>query len=350
MAKKDKKDDSNCEDDPVLEIRKKFGDGAIIRGETIVKNIKAISSGSPKLDIALGIGGFPRGRICEIFGAEGSGKTTLALETIAQAQQAGGVAAFIDVEHALDFGYAQDIGVDVDDMMISQPDSGEQALQIAEILCKSNRVDVVVVDSVAALVPQAELDGEIGDAHVAGQARLMSQSLRKMKGIVNKSNTVLIFINQIREKVGVFFGSPESTPGGRALKFYASVRVDLRRVSSMEEGKKESDKVKVGNRVRANVIKNKVAPPFRKCEFEIYFGKGISRAADIIDLSVECEFLKKSGTWYSYGNDRIGNGKAAAIEFLENNAKLQQELREMVMDVKLPVRRRKEDDDTCASV
>ena len=354
MAKKDNKlNDGDF--DPLEEIQKKFGEGAIIRGDTVVKNIEAIPSGSINLDIALGVGGFPRGRISEIFGPEASGKTTLALEVIAQAQILGGSAAFVDVEHALDFGYAENIGVNVDELAISQPSSGEEALEITEILCKSNRMDVVIVDSVAALVPQAELDGEYKDANIGAQAKLMSKACRRIKGIVNKGKTALIFINQMREKIGVMFGSPETTPGGRALKFYASVRVDLRRISSFGSTPKSSDKnverdkEKVGNRVKANVIKNKVAPPFRKAEFDIIFGEGISRISEILDLGPECGILKKSGSWYSYNDIRIGNGKPVAVEFLKNNQDMYEEIAEAVLDQKLPLRKRRKDDDDDAS-
>jgi len=339
----------------VEEIRKKYGEGAIIRGDTVVKGIEAIPSGSLKLDIALGVGGFPRGRICEIFGAEGSGKTTLALSAIAQAQRLGGSAAFVDVEHALDMGYARDIGVNTKTIMLSQPDSGEEAMAIVEILCKSNTVDIVVVDSVAALVPQAELDGEIGDSHVGAQARLMSQSLRKIKGIVNKSETGLLFINQIREKVGVFFGNPEVTPGGRALKFFASVRVDLRRISAIgakkDKDNREDKSVSIGNVVRANVIKNKVAPPFRKAEFEIYFGKGISETSDILDLAIDCGIVQKAGSWINYNDLRLGLGKQAAMETLDKDPDLIHNLKDMILNLKLPIRKGKKDGtDTCAEV
>ena len=341
--------------DPFEEIRKKFGEGAIIRGDTVVnKNIESIPSGSINLDIALGVGGIPRGRICEVFGPEASGKTTLALETIAQAQKRGGTAAFVDVEHALDFQYARNIGVNIDELMISQPDSGEEALEIAEILCKSNKIDIVIIDSVAALVPQAELDGEYKDANIGAQAKLMSKACRRLKGIVNKSKTALVFINQLREKIGVMFGSPETTPGGRALKFYASVRIDLRRVSSIDAPKGGGDsgdgKDKIGNRVRANVIKNKVAPPFRKAEFDIVFSEGICRESEIIDLGVKSKKLDKSGSWYSYNDFRVGNGKQAAVEFLKNNQEIYDELMEAVLDEMMPLRRIKNDDDACADV
>jgi recombination protein RecA len=347
-SKKDKEFDPKKQADNALdEIKKKFGDGSIIRGEMVVKDIESISTGCMSLDIAIGIGGFPRGRICEIFGTEGSGKTTIALETIAQAQKAGGIAAFIDVEHALDFQYAQKLGVDVQELMISQPDSAEEALSIAEILCQSNGVDLIVVDSVAALVPKAELEGEMGDHHIGAQARLMSQSLRKMKGIVNTSKTAMVFINQIREKTGVFFGNPETTPGGRALKFYASVRVELRRISTVK-GKEGEDPI--GHMVRAKVIKNKVAPPFRKAEFEItYTGHGVNKSKEIVELGEKCGIIKKSGSWYSYGENRLGQGVAAASEFFDSNPDFAEELKEMIFDLKLPLRR-KEDDDTCTEV
>jgi recombination protein RecA len=298
------------------QIEKQFGKGSILRlgsREAIVP-VAVISSGAISVDLALGVGGFPRGRICEIFGPESSGKTTLALHIIAEAQKAGGMAAFIDVEHALDPIYARKLGVDVDNLLVSQPDWAEQALEIASTLISSGSIDVLVVDSVAALVPKAELDGEMGDAFVGIQARLMSQAMRKLTGIVSKSNTCLIFINQIREKIGVMFGNPETTSGGRALKFYASVRADIRRIAAIKEG----DAV-TGNRTRVKIVKNKVAAPFREAEFDILYGEGISREGDLIDLGVMQNLVEKSGSWYSYKGERIGQGRENARKFLRDN-------------------------------
>jgi recombination protein RecA len=325
-------------------IKKRFGDGAIIRGDgTIIKDIESISSGSLAVDIALGIGGFPKGRICEIFGAEGSGKTTLALSTVACAQRAGGTAAYIDAEHALDLGYSKDIGVNMSKLLVSQPDSGEEVLTIAEILCKSKSVDVIIIDSVAAIVPKAELDGEIGDSHIAAQARLMSQSLRKIKGVVNQSKTALIFINQIREKAGMSFGNPETTPGGRALKFYASVRVDLRKVEGIRLSSK-GEEAPIGHIVRAHIIKNKVASPFKKAEFEIYYGKGISEEADILNLGEQCKIIQRTGSWLSYASQKLGQGKQPAIKYLKDNPNIAKELKEMILDLMIPNRKRREED------
>jgi len=298
------------------QIEKQFGKGSILRlgsREAIVP-VAVISSGAISVDFALGVGGFPRGRICEIFGPESSGKTTLALHVIAEAQKAGGMAAFIDVEHALDPIYARKLGVDVDNLLVSQPDWAEQALEIASTLISSGSIDVLVVDSVAALVPKAELDGEMGDAFVGIQARLMSQAMRKLTGIVSKSNTCLIFINQIREKIGVMFGNPETTSGGRALKFYASIRADIRRIAAIKEG----DAV-TGNRTRVRIVKNKVAAPFREAEFDILYGEGISREGDLIDLGVAQNLVEKSGSWYSYKGERIGQGRENARKFLRDN-------------------------------
>ncbi len=310
------------------QIEKQFGKGSILRlgsREAIVP-VAVISSGAISVDFALGVGGFPRGRICEIFGPESSGKTTLALHVIAEAQKAGGMAAFIDVEHALDPIYARKLGVDVDNLLVSQPDWAEQALEIASTLISSGSIDVLVVDSVAALVPKAELDGEMGDAFVGIQARLMSQAMRKLTGIVSKSNTCLIFINQIREKIGVMFGNPETTSGGRALKFYASVRADIRRIAAIKEG----DAV-TGNRTRVKIVKNKVASPFREAEFDIMYGEGISREGDLIDLGVAQNLVEKSGSWYSYKGERIGQGRENARQFLRDNtdirARVEAELR-----------------------
>src|SRR5712692_7017204 len=299
----------------LLNIEKRFGKGSIMRlGERDVSDVPAISTTSLSLDAAIGIGGVPRGRIVEIYGPESSGKSTLAMHIVAQAQLAGGVAAYIDAEHAMDAEYAAKLGVKIDDMLISQPDSGEQALEIAEALVRSNGVDVIVVDSVAALVPRAELDGEMGDSLPGLQARLMSQALRKLTAIVAQSGTCFIFINQIREKIGVMFGNPETTSGGRALKFYASVRLDIRRIASI----KDADRV-VGNRTRVKVAKNKVAPPFREAEFDIMYGEGISRTGDLIDLAVDKRIIEKSGAWFAYGGERLGQGRENAKQFLKEN-------------------------------
>jgi recombination protein RecA len=296
-------------------IEKKFGKGSIMRlGERDVSDVPAISTTSISLDAAIGVGGVPRGRICEIYGPESSGKTTLALHIVAEAQKAGGVAAYIDAEHAMDADYAGKLGVDIDQLLISQPDSGEQALEIAEALVRSNGVDVIVVDSVAALVPRAELDGEMGDSLPGLQARLMSQALRKLTAIVSQSNTCFIFINQIREKIGVMFGNPETTTGGRALKFYASLRLDIRRIGAIKDG----DRV-VGNRTKVKVAKNKVAPPFRECEFDIMYGEGISREGDVLDLAALQRVVEKSGAWFSYKGDRLGQGRENAKQALREN-------------------------------
>jgi recombination protein RecA len=297
------------------QIEKQFGKGSIIRlGTQNVQAVPAISTGSISVDYALGVGGFPRGRISEIYGPESSGKTTVALQVVAQAQQQGGMAAYIDVEHALDPVYAKKLGVDIDNLLVSQPDYGEQALEITNALITSGSIDVLVVDSVAALVPKAELDGEMGDSFMGVHARLMSQAMRKLTGIVNKSNTCLIFINQIREKIGVMFGNPETTTGGRALKFYASVRCDIRRVSAIKEGENV-----IGSRTKIKVVKNKLAPPFREAEFDIVFGEGISKEGDLIDLGVERNLIEKSGAWYSYKGERIGQGRENAKQFLREN-------------------------------
>jgi recombination protein RecA len=309
------------------QIEKTFGKGSIMRldGETNYV-IPGISTGALSLDLALGGKGIPRGRVTEIFGPESSGKTTLALATVANAQRAGGVAAFIDAEHALDPSWAKRIGVNLDEMLVSQPDTGEQALEICELLVRSNAVDVIVIDSVAALIPRAEIEGEMGDSHVGLQARLMSQALRKLTGAISKSDCIVIFINQLREKIGVMFGSPETTPGGRALKFYASVRIDIRRTGSIKEGE-----VAVGNRVRARIVKNKVAPPFRDAEFDIMFNEGISATGDLVDLAVADEIIQKSGAWFSYGDVRLGQGRENAKAFLKENADLFNEIRTQVL-------------------
>ena len=317
----------------IAQIEKQYGKGSIMRlgSRDVLVPVSVIPTGSISLDAALGVGGFPRGRVIEIFGPESGGKTTMALHVIAQAQKKGGQAAFIDAEHALDPGYAKKLGVDVDNLLVSQPDNGEQALAIAEALIRSGSLDVVVVDSVAALVPKAELEGDMGDPQMGLQARLMSQALRKLTGIVSKSRTCLIFINQIREKIGVMFGNPETTTGGRALKFYASMRVDIRRIQAIKEG----DKV-VGSRTRAKVVKNKVAAPFREAEFDIVYGEGISREGDLIDLGVDKGILEKSGTWLSYGGERMGQGRENARVFLKENKDIRDKL-ENVLRKKLEI-------------
>ena len=312
----------------LAQIEKQFGKGSIMRlgSKEAIVPIAVISTGAISFDAALGVGGFPRGRVVEIFGPESSGKTTIALQVIAEAQKTGGMAAFVDAEHALDPGYAKKLGVDVDNLLVSQPDYGEQALEIVEALVRSNAIDVLVVDSVAALVPKAELDGEMGDSHMGLQARLMSQALRKLTGTVAKSRTCLIFINQIREKIGVMFGNPETTTGGRALKFYSSVRIDIRRIAAIKEGD-----VVTGSRTRVKIVKNKVAAPFRESEFDILYGEGISREGDLIDLAVNNNILEKSGSWFSYKGERIGQGRENARSFLKENkdtmAKLDAEVR-----------------------
>jgi recombination protein RecA len=298
------------------QIEKQFGKGSILRlgSKDAIVPVSVISTGSISLDAALGVGGFPRGRICEIFGPESSGKTTIALQVVAEAQKKGGIAAFIDVEHALDPIYARKLGVDVDNLLVSQPDYGEQALEITSHLISSGQIDVLVVDSVAALVPKSELEGEMGDSHMGVQARLMSQALRKLTGAVNKSRTCLIFINQIREKIGVMFGNPETTTGGRALKFYSSVRLDIRRIAAIKDGENV-----IGNRTKIKVVKNKVASPFREAEFDIIYGEGVSREGDLLDLGVAQNLVEKSGSWFSYKGDRIGQGRENARQFLKDN-------------------------------
>jgi recombination protein RecA len=308
------------------QIEKQFGKGSIMKlGEGAQMNMEYISTGSLDLDIALGIGGVPRGRIIEIYAPESSGKTTIALHLIAEAQKNGGIAAFIDAEHALDPGYSKKLGVDIENLVISQPDTGEQALEITEALVRSSAVDVIVIDSVAALVPRAEIEGEMGDSHVGLQARLMSQALRKLAGAISKSNTTCIFINQLREKVGVMFGNPETTSGGRALKFYASVRLDVRRIDSIKQG----DEV-VGNRTRVKVVKNKVAPPFKQAEFDIMYGQGISREGSLLDTGVMAGIIQKSGSWYSYNDEKLGQGRENAKDFIRENPKLYQEIDKLV--------------------
>jgi recombination protein RecA len=309
-------------DTALSQIERQFGKGSIIRlGERQGIAVPAISTGSIAVDYAIGVGGFPRGRVVEVYGPESSGKTTLALSVVGQAQKRGGVAAYIDAEHALDAEYAAKLGVDIDNLLVSQPDNGEQALEIAEMLVRSNSVDVVVIDSVAALVPRAELEGEMGDSHVGLQARLMSQALRKLTAIVAKSRTCLVFINQIREKIGVMFGSPETTTGGRALKFYSSVRIDIRRIAAIKEGD-----VVTGSRAKVKVVKNKVAAPFRQAEFDIDYGEGISRVGELVDLGVEHKLVTKSGAWYSYGDVRIGQGRENSKQFLRDNPDLAEEI------------------------
>jgi len=311
----------------VGQIEKQFGKGSIMRlgGKDAIAPIPAISTGSITLDWALGVGGLPRGRVIEIFGPESSGKTTLALQVIAEAQKLGGLAAFVDAEHALDAAYAKKLGVDIDNLLVSQPDNGEQALEIVEVLIRSNGVDVVVVDSVAALVPKAEIEGEMGDAQMGLQARLMSQALRKLTGAVSKSKTCLIFINQLREKIGVMFGNPETTTGGRALKFYASVRMDIRRIASIKDG----DAV-VGGRTRVKVVKNKVAPPFREAEFDVMYGEGISRTGDLLDLAVDKRIVEKSGAWFAYNGERLGQGRENVKQFLKDNPEVFKSIDEKV--------------------
>ncbi len=309
------------------QIERQFGKGAIMKlGEQATRKAASISTGALSVDLALGIGGVPRGRVVEIYGPEASGKTTLALHVVAEAQRNGGIAAFIDAEHALDPIYAKSLGVDVDELLISQPDTGEQALEIADTLIRSGALDVLVIDSVAALVPRAEIEGEMGDTHVGLQARLMSQALRKLTGNLHRSMTTAIFINQLREKIGVMFGSPETTPGGRALKFYSSVRIDVRRIEAIKEGQEN-----VGNRVRAKIVKNKMAPPFRLAEFDIMFGEGISREGSLLDVAVEQGIVRKSGAWYSYDDDQLGQGREAAKRFLRENPEVAMQLQDRVL-------------------
>ncbi|MCC5947298.1 MAG: recombinase RecA [Nitriliruptoraceae bacterium] len=309
-------------------IEKQFGKGSLMKlGDDTTQLIPAIPSGALSLDIALGVGGLPRGRVVEIFGPESSGKTTVALHVIAEAQKAGGIAAFIDAEHALDPTYARALGVDINEMLVSQPDTGEQALEIADMLVRSAAVDIIVIDSVAALTPRAEIEGEMGDSHVGLQARLMSQALRKLSGSLKRSNTTAVFINQLREKIGVMFGSPETTPGGRALKFYSSVRLDVRRIETLKDGTDA-----VGNRVRVKVVKNKVAPPFRQAEFDIIYGEGISKEGSLIDVGVEEGIVRKAGAWYTYDGEQLGQGKEKARMFLKENLDIAAEIEKKVKD------------------
>ena len=315
-------------DNALGQIERQFGSGTVMRmGEKRLEKIPAIPTGSLGLDLALGIGGLPKGRIVEIYGRESSGKTTLTLEVIAQCQKMGGTAAFIDAEHALDPIYAEKLGVNVDELLVSQPDTGEQALEVADIMVASGGIDILVIDSVAALVPKAEIEGEMGDHHVGLQARLMSQALRKITGNVQRSGTLVIFINQIRHKIGVMFGSPETTAGGNALKFYASVRMDIRRIGTVKEGDEA-----VGNETRVKVVKNKVSPPFKQAEFQILYNKGINRLGEIIDKGVELNIIEKAGAWYSYNGEKIGQGKSKSIEFLEENKKLLNEIEKQVVE------------------
>ena len=317
-------------DRAVSQIERNFGKGSIMRLDDDPTNVPpGISTGAISLDLALGGRGIPRGRVVEVYGPESSGKTTLTLHVIASAQKSGGVAAFIDAEHALDPSWARRLGVNLEDLLVSQPDTGEQALEIVELLVRSNAVDVVVVDSVAALIPRAEIEGEMGDAHVGLQARLMSQALRKLTGAINRSRCTVVFINQIREKIGVMFGNPETTPGGRALKFYSSVRLDIRRTGSLKEGD-----TAVGNRVRAKVVKNKIAPPFRQAEFDIMFNEGISAAGDLLDLAVETDVVQKSGAWFSFGEVRLGQGRENAKTFFNENPDLMEEVKNLVLEAK----------------
>lgn len=310
------------------QIEKQFGKGSVMKlGEFKAMEVEAIPTGALTLDVALGIGGIPKGRIIEIFGPESSGKTTLALHAIAESQKAGGTAAFIDAEHALDPVYAKKLGVDIDNLIVSQPDTGEQALEITEALVRSGAIDIIVVDSVAALVPKAEIDGDMGDTHVALQARLMSQALRKLAGVLNKSKTAIIFINQLREKVGIMFGNPETTPGGRALKFYASVRLDIRRIENIKQ-----DGEVIGNRTRVKVVKNKVAPPFREAEFDILYGEGISKEGSILDLAVNLDIIDKSGAWFSYNGAKIGQGRENVKRYLKENPKILAEIEQKIRD------------------
>jgi recombination protein RecA len=315
------------------QIEKQFGKGSVMRmGDGgVIRDIDVVSTGSIGLDVALGVGGLPKGRVVEIYGPESSGKTTLTLQVVAEAQKLGGTAAFVDAEHALDPAYAEKLGVNVDELLVSQPDTGEQALEITDMLVRSGAVDIVVIDSVAALTPKAEIEGEMGDSHMGLQARLMSQALRKLTGNIKRSNTMVIFINQIRMKIGVMFGSPETTTGGNALKFYSSVRLDIRRIGAIKKG----DEV-IGNQTRVKVVKNKVSPPFKQAEFEILYGQGISRYGEIIDLGVQHNIVDKAGSWYSYGEDRIGQGKENVRDFLKNNPEMAAEIEEKIRAKLLP--------------
>jgi recombination protein RecA len=313
----------------ITQIERQYGKGAIMKlgAGAVPGEIPTISTGSLSLDLALGVGGLPKGRVVEIFGPEASGKTTLALHAVAEAQKKGGVAVFIDAEHALDIQYAKKLGVNIEDLLISQPDNGEQALEIAENLVRSGAVDVIVIDSVAALVPRAEIEGEMGDAHMGLQARLMSQALRKMTAIISKSNTIVVFVNQIRMKIGIMFGNPETTTGGNALKFYSTVRLDIRRIASIKQGQDV-----IGSRTKVRVVKNKVAPPFKEVEFDLIHGEGISREGDVLDLAVEKNFVEKSGTWYAYGGQRIGQGRENAKQYLKENPKVLEQMEKEILE------------------
>ena len=337
----DNKDKLKALELTISQIEKQFGKGSIMKlgADEVISDIPAISTGSLGLDIALGVGGMPRGRVIEIFGPESSGKTTLTLHIIAEAQKAGGTTAFIDAEHALDVNYARKLGVKTDELLISQPDTGEQALEVAEMLVRSGAIDVIVIDSVAALVPKAEIAGEMGDAHMGLQARLMSQALRKLTAVISKSQTTVIFINQIRMKIGVMFGNPETTTGGNALKFYSSVRLDIRKVSAIKEGEDV-----IGNRVRVKVVKNKVAPPFKQAEFDVMFNEGISKMGEVVDLGVEKNIIAKSGAWYSYKEERIGQGRENAIKYLKDNAAAANEIESKIKEIYGLASRQKTDD------
>ena len=327
VGKQEEGNKTKAIDMAVTQIEKLFGKGSIMKlGEKPIEAIPVVSTGSIALDIALGIGGLPRGRVIEIYGPEASGKTTLALQVVAEMQKQGGTASFIDAEHALDVGYAKRIGVNTDDLLISQPDSGEQALDITEILVRSAAVDIVVVDSVAALVPRAEIEGEMGDAHMGLQARLMSQALRKLTATISKSMTTVVFINQIRQKIGVMFGNPETTTGGNALKFYASIRLDIRRIAAIKDGQEV-----VGNRTRVKIVKNKLAPPFKEVEFDIIFGQGISREGDVVDLGTDMGIIERAGTWYSYSESRIGQGRENAKDFLKKHPDVMKEIESKIL-------------------
>jgi recombination protein RecA len=327
VSKQEEGNKTKAIDMAVTQIEKLFGKGSIMKlGEKPIEAVQVVSTGSIALDIALGVGGLPRGRVIEIYGPEASGKTTLALQVVAEMQKQGGTASFIDAEHALDVGYAKRIGVNTDDLLISQPDSGEQALDIVEILVRSAAVDIVVVDSVAALVPRAEIEGEMGDSHMGLQARLMSQALRKLTATISKSMTTVVFINQIRQKIGVMFGNPETTTGGNALKFYASIRLDIRRIASIKDGQEV-----VGNRTRVKIVKNKLAPPFKEVEFDIIFGQGISREGDVVDLGTDMGIIERAGTWYSYGESRIGQGRENAKDFLKKHPEIMKEIENKIL-------------------
>ena len=327
VSKQEEGNKTKAIDMAVTQIEKLFGKGSIMKlGEKPIEAVQVVSTGSIALDIALGIGGLPRGRVIEIYGPEASGKTTLALQVVAEIQKQGGTASFIDAEHALDVGYAKRIGVNTDDLLISQPDSGEQALDIAEILVRSAAVDIIVVDSVAALVPRAEIEGEMGDSHMGLQARLMSQALRKLTGTISKSMTTVVFINQIRQKIGIMFGNPETTTGGNAIKFYSSIRLDIRRIAAIKDGQEV-----VGSRTRVKIVKNKLAPPFKEVEFDIIFGQGISREGDVVDLGTDMGIIERAGTWYSYNESRIGQGRENAKDFLKKHPDIMKEIESKIL-------------------